>query len=91
MRLLRQGADRAEHHLHYWAASIEVIPEIAALATSSKVRGIVELILEKSFLPVRGILFDKVPYANWKVPWITCQEGLVFQTACVIFSSNMGP
>ena len=26
-------------------------------------------ILGEMFFPVRGILFDKIPDANWKVPW----------------------
>jgi hypothetical protein len=33
------------------------------------VRDLVEPILGSNFLPVRGILFDKIPDANWKVPW----------------------
>jgi ectoine hydroxylase-related dioxygenase (phytanoyl-CoA dioxygenase family) len=32
-------------------------------------RELVEPILGSEFFPVRGILFDKIPDANWKVPW----------------------
>lgn len=48
---------------------LDVIPEVAELSTSSKIRALVEPILGERFIPVRGILFDKVPDANWKVPW----------------------
>lgn len=48
---------------------IDVVPEIAKLATSDKLRALLEPILGNQFMPVRGILFDKVPDANWKVPW----------------------
>lgn len=44
-------------------------PEVVELAESSAVRTLVEAALGKVFFPVRGILFDKVPSANWKVPW----------------------
>jgi ectoine hydroxylase-related dioxygenase (phytanoyl-CoA dioxygenase family) len=30
---------------------------------------LIEPILGQGFFPVRGILFDKIPGANWKVPW----------------------
>lgn len=39
------------------------------LATSSLIRALVEPILGPNFFPVRGILFDKIPGANLKVPW----------------------
>lgn len=45
------------------------IPAIAALARSEAVQPLVRTALGNSFFPVRGILFDKVPQANWKVPW----------------------
>ena len=46
----------------------DVVPQIAKLATSDKLRALLEPILGNQFMPVRGILFDKVPEANWKVP-----------------------
>lgn len=48
---------------------LDVVPEVAKLATSDKLRALLEPILGKQLTPVRGILFDKVPEANWKVPW----------------------
>ena len=43
--------------------------EVRELAESDAVRALVEPILGAHFFPVRGILFDKIPDANWKVPW----------------------
>jgi len=48
---------------------LDASPDIRSLAHSSIVRKLVEPILGSDFLPVRGILFDKIPDANWKVPW----------------------
>lgn len=48
---------------------LEVAPEARELAASQSVRAIVDAILGSQAFPVRGILFDKTPEANWKVPW----------------------
>ncbi len=48
---------------------LEVSPEVRELANSEAVRQRVEAVLGDGFFPVRGILFDKIPEANWKVPW----------------------
>ncbi len=48
---------------------LDVSPEVRELAHSEAVRALVEPILGDRFFPVRGILFDKIPDANWKVPW----------------------
>jgi len=42
---------------------------IRELADSSAMRGLVEPVLGPNAIAVRGILFDKTPGANWKVPW----------------------
>jgi ectoine hydroxylase-related dioxygenase (phytanoyl-CoA dioxygenase family) len=39
------------------------------LAGSPAIRHLIEPVLGAECYPVRGILFDKVPGANWKVPW----------------------
>lgn len=44
-------------------------PSIAALADSSEIRSLVVAVIGNNALPVRGLLFDKVPEANWKVAW----------------------
>lgn len=43
--------------------------EVRELAESRPIRKLVEAVLGPGALAVRGILFDKVPDANWKVPW----------------------
>jgi len=48
---------------------IDSVEEVAELATSKKMQAIVEPILGRAWHPVRGILFDKIASANWKVPW----------------------
>ncbi len=48
---------------------LDVSPEVRELAHSETVRALVEPVLGERFFPVRGILFDKIPDANWKVPW----------------------
>ncbi len=48
---------------------LDVSAEVRELAESDAVRALVEPILGVHFFPVRGILFDKIPDANWKVPW----------------------
>lgn len=48
---------------------LDISTEVRALATSDAIRRLVEPVLGAQFLPVRGILFDKIPEANWKVPW----------------------
>ena len=45
------------------------VPAVAELAASSGVRGCVEPVLGSGAFPVRALLFDKTPGANWKVAW----------------------
>jgi hypothetical protein len=48
---------------------LDASPAIRELANSTAMRNLVEPILGSSAIPVRGILFDKIADANWKVPW----------------------
>ena len=48
---------------------LDVSPKVSKLAHLEAVRALVEPILGERFFPVRGILFDKIPDTNWKVPW----------------------
>jgi len=48
---------------------LEDVPQVAALADAPKVRALVAPILGPNCFPVRGILFDKTPEANWNVVW----------------------
>jgi len=45
------------------------LPEIIKLGQSEPVRELARTVLGDAAFPVRGILFDKIPEANWKVPW----------------------
>src|SRR5579859_4962571 len=44
-------------------------PEVRELASSPAFRRLVEPVLGRDARPVRGLLFDKSPGANWKVAW----------------------
>jgi ectoine hydroxylase-related dioxygenase (phytanoyl-CoA dioxygenase family) len=48
---------------------LEESPEVRKLACSPVMRRLIESVLGTECQAVRGILFDKVPDANWKVPW----------------------
>jgi ectoine hydroxylase-related dioxygenase (phytanoyl-CoA dioxygenase family) len=45
------------------------LPYLKKLVSSKPIRVVVEEILGKKAFPVRSIFFDKVPGANWNVPW----------------------
>jgi ectoine hydroxylase-related dioxygenase (phytanoyl-CoA dioxygenase family) len=61
--LLRQGRIFAVRNL------LDV-PEFRKLAESEPVSELARAVLGcDAAFPVRGILFDKIPEANWKVPW----------------------
>lgn len=45
------------------------LPVITELAESARVRQLAEAVLGDTAFAVRGILFDKIPEANWRVPW----------------------
>jgi hypothetical protein len=42
---------------------------VRKLSDSPVIRALIDPILGKDAFPARGILFDKTPAANWKVPW----------------------
>ena len=48
---------------------LRLSPEVRDLSDSEAVRALVEPLLGREFRCVRGLLFDKTPAANWKVPW----------------------
>jgi ectoine hydroxylase-related dioxygenase (phytanoyl-CoA dioxygenase family) len=48
---------------------LETFPAVQDLAAGPKIRALVNPVLGRDAFPVRGILFDKTPDANWKVPW----------------------
>jgi len=48
---------------------LDIVPNIRGLANDDRLRKLVEPILGKQAVIIRGILFDKTPAANWKVAW----------------------
>ncbi|MBL8235790.1 MAG: phytanoyl-CoA dioxygenase family protein [Bryobacterales bacterium] len=48
---------------------LSVVPAVTEWANSAACRELVEPVLGPTAQAVRGILFDKTPEANWKVPW----------------------
>jgi ectoine hydroxylase-related dioxygenase (phytanoyl-CoA dioxygenase family) len=48
---------------------LEQVPAVRDLAMTPAVRTLVEPVLGSDAFPVKGILFDKTPAANWKVAW----------------------
>ena len=48
---------------------LTAIPEIQALATSPSVISIAQTVLGDRAFPIKALLFDKTPAANWKVSW----------------------
>jgi len=48
---------------------LDRVSKVREFAESSRIRKLVESILGEHAFAARGILFDKTPEANWKVPW----------------------
>ncbi|MBE9122951.1 phytanoyl-CoA dioxygenase family protein [Tychonema sp. LEGE 07199] len=48
---------------------LDLLPNIRGLANDDRLRKLVEPILGKQAVIIRGILFDKTSAANWKVAW----------------------
>jgi ectoine hydroxylase-related dioxygenase (phytanoyl-CoA dioxygenase family) len=48
---------------------LRISPEVQELARSSSIYVLIEPIVGRDAFPVRSILFDKTPDANWKVAW----------------------
>jgi hypothetical protein len=48
---------------------LSTVPALAKLARATEILRLAEGILGDGAFPIRGILFDKVPSANWHVAW----------------------
>jgi ectoine hydroxylase-related dioxygenase (phytanoyl-CoA dioxygenase family) len=48
---------------------LNVVSEVRELCGSERIRSLVEPIAGSQAFPVRGLYFDKIPNANWKVAW----------------------
>lgn len=47
----------------------DCLPQLKELVRSPAFTGLLEPVLGGGYFAVRGLLFDKIPNANWKVPW----------------------
>jgi ectoine hydroxylase-related dioxygenase (phytanoyl-CoA dioxygenase family) len=65
----QDGEGLLRHARIYAVRNLLELPEIRRLAESKPVRELVQAVVGNGAFPVRGILFDKIPEANWKVPW----------------------
>lgn len=48
---------------------LELAPDVKSALTSAKVRDVVESVLGRDAMLVRGLYLDKTPRANWSVSW----------------------
>jgi hypothetical protein len=48
---------------------LRLVPAVRELAEGAAIRSLIDPILGPNARPVRGLLFDKTPDANWKVAW----------------------
>lgn len=65
----QNGESLLRHGRVFAVRNLLDLPEIRRLAESVSVRALALSVLGARAFPVRGILFDKIPEANWKVPW----------------------
>ena len=69
-------------------AVFEALPQTREMVRGEKVQRILAPILDKKFFCVRGLLFDKNPNANWKVPF---HQDLTIEVGHKIEDENFGP
>lgn len=67
---------------------LDVAPAVRELADSTSVRFLASAVLGKQIRPVRGILFDKIPDANWTVPW---HQDLTIAVQARVEAEGYGP
>jgi ectoine hydroxylase-related dioxygenase (phytanoyl-CoA dioxygenase family) len=63
------GSIRRRESIYAIRNLLEAVPLTREIADSAGIRGLVEPLLGPDCFAVRGILFDKVPDANWKIYW----------------------
>ena len=66
---LIQALSLARGEVHAARNLLRDVPEVHVIAASPCIRALVEPVLGRECLAVRGILFDKTAAANWKVGW----------------------
>jgi ectoine hydroxylase-related dioxygenase (phytanoyl-CoA dioxygenase family) len=63
------GVRKSGESAVYAIRNLLAIPAVVELARSKCVRELVEPVLGQGAFAVRGILFDKIPSANWRLLW----------------------
>src|SRR5450432_1223405 len=63
-------------------------PQVAELAASGQMAGLVRSRLKREVFPVRVLFFDKTETANWSVPW---HQDLLIAVAERIETPGFGP
>jgi len=58
-----------DHSSYAMRNLLQRVPQIAEFSTSPAILPFVQKLLGESARPIRGLLFDKIPGANWKVFW----------------------
>lgn len=64
-----QNAIKTKKRQHALRDLLSIVPAIGSLVESPPIRRLIEPVLGPTMFAVRGLLFDKVPEANWKVTW----------------------
>jgi hypothetical protein len=85
--LLRE-LDQALDSGHAGTRNLLSVPAVRELATSDPMRRLVEPVLGPNAFAVRGILFNKLPGANWKVAWHQ-DCAIAVREACCALWANM--
>ncbi len=71
--LVEEATRRAEHTRGGQAYALrevfDCLPRMPELVASPAFAQLLEPVLGQGYFAVRGLLFDKIPQANWKVPW----------------------
>lgn len=71
--LVEEATRQAEYMRGAQAYSLrevfDSLPQLCELAGSPAFAQLLEPVLGEGYFAVRGLLFDKIPNANWKVPW----------------------
>jgi ectoine hydroxylase-related dioxygenase (phytanoyl-CoA dioxygenase family) len=88
IRLDESSATRKRGGIFAIRNLLDECSEVRELAASVQIRDLVNPFLGTHFFPVRGIFFDKIPDANWKVPW---HQDLTIAVEEKIEVSGFGP
>jgi len=63
------GSARRRGEVYAIRNLLDEVPAFRRLCDSIQIREMAETVLGRDCFPVQAILLDKIPSANWKVPW----------------------